>query len=379
MYKLLLTTAIFISSIITALAGNDGPYIIGISAEIKSEILQENRELIIYTPASYAFTNKKYPVLFLLDGKFHFHHASGIVDFLSTQSIIPEMIVVAVVNTDRNKDFTPTKLSQRPQSGGADKFMDFFDKEVFPYLEKNYRTSNYRVLMGHSLGGTFATYALLQRPELFSSYISVSPYLMYDNNLLIRETLEKLKTDYKNKINFYMTVGNEPNYFETLDFFAQSVKTASPKGFNFSYVKRMDDNHGSSPHLSIYNGLLFIYDDWKLSDEVFAEGIKAIDKHYKSISKTYGSNIVAPEAVINLLGYKYLAEENFENAIEVFKENVKRYPESANVYDSLGEAYEKSGDIKKARENYAKAVNLSKKTHQPNYKIYLQNLQRVSE
>ena len=79
------------------------------------------------------------------------------------------------------------------------------------------------------------------------------------------------------------------------------------------------------------------------------------------------------------MGYKYLAEENFENAIEVFKENVKRYPESANVYDSLGEAYEKSGYIKKDRKNYAKAVNLSKKTHQPNYKIYLQNLQRVSE
>jgi len=379
MNKLLFTAVLIISNLLAATAGNENSYEIGKRMKMNSGILNEERELIIYTPASYDLSNQDYPVLYLLDGEAHFHHATGIVQFLSSQGLMPEMIVVSVVNTDRNKDFTPTKLSQRPSSGGADKFMDFFQKELFPMMDSKYRISDYRILMGHSLGGAFATYALLERPSMFSSYISISPYLMYDNNYLIRQTIEKLKPKYNRNIYFYMTVGNEPAYFETLDFFAKTLEEKSPKNLNFKYEKRMDDNHGSSPHLSIYNGLLYIFGDWKLDEETIKGGMKAIDKHYKSLSKTYGVELTAPEPFINLLGYRYLAQKNYDKAIEIFKENVKRYPESSNVYDSLGEAYEKSGNKEKAKENYSKAVALGKKTNSPNLNIYLQNLERVAE
>lgn len=379
MNKLLFTAVLIISNLLVAIAGNENSYEIGKRVKLNSGILNEERELIIYIPASYEFSNQDYPVLYLLDGEAHFHHATGIVQFLSSQGLMPEMIVVSVVNTDRNKDFTPTKLSQRHTSGGADKFMDFFQKELFPMMDSKYRTSDYRILMGHSLGGAFATYALLERPSMFNSYISISPYLMYDNNYLIRQTIEKLKPKYDRNIYFYMTVGNEPTYFETLDFFAKTLEEKSPKNLNFKYDKRMEDNHGSSPHLTIYNGLLFIFSDWKLDEETISGGMKAIDKHYKSLSETYGVEMNAPEPFINLLGYRYLAEKNFEEAIKIFKENVKRYPESSNVYDSLGEAYEKSGNKEKAKENYSKAVALGKKTNSPNLNIYLQNLERVAE
>jgi len=379
MNRLILTAVLIVSNLLVATAGNENSYEIGKRVKMNSGILNEERELIIYAPASYAFSSQDYPVLYLLDGEAHFHHATGIVQFLSSQGLMPEMIVVSVVNTDRNKDFTPTKLSQRPTSGGADKFMDFFQKELFPLMETNYRTSDYRILMGHSLGGAFATYALLERPSMFNSYISISPYLMYDNNYLIRQTVEKLKPKYNRNINFYMTVGNEPAYFETLDFFVKTVNEKSPKNLNFMYTKRMEDNHGSSPHLTIYNGLLFIYGDWKLDEETIKGGMKAIDKHNKALSKTYGIEMTAPENFINLLGYRYLVEKNYDEAIDIFKENVKRYPESANVYDSLGEAYEKSGNKEKAKENYSMAVVLGKKTNSPNLNIYLQNLERVAE
>ena len=378
MKKMILIAAVLFSSILILNAGEDG-YTIGEKVSFKSNILDEERTILVYVPQSYYLTNAQYPVLYLLDGGFHFHHASGIAQFLSSNGLIPEMIVVAIVNVDRNRDFSPTALSQRPTSGGADKFMNFMSDELFPFVERNYRTKSFNVLMGHSLGGTFATYVLLNKPELFKGYISISPYLMYDNNLLVRETESKLKSKYDDGTVYYMTVGDEPNYFEALDQFTKTVETKSPKGLEFEYTQMLEDDHGSVPHLSIYNGLLFIYSDWKLDPEIFKEGLVAIDKHYKKVSKKYDYEIAASENTINQLGYIYLANNDFDDAIIIFKENVERFPKSANVYDSLAEAYEKAGQNDLAESNYKKAVEIATKKEHPNLKIYKKNLERVQE
>ncbi len=376
MKKMILIAALMMCSIVVLKAG-DHQYTIGEKVSFTSELLNEERTILVYLPATYYLSDAEYPVLYLLDGGFHFHHASGIVQFLSSNGLMPEMIVVGITNVDRNRDFTPTNLSQRPSSGGAEKFSKFIAQELFPFMKRNYRTQSYNVLMGHSLGGTFATYSLLNHPELFNSYISISPYLMYDNNLMVRETEAKLKSKYAGGTSYYMTVGNEPNYFEALDQFAKSIEERSPKGLDFEYNQMLDDDHGSGPHLSIYNGLLFIYDGWKLDADMYQEGITAIDKHYKNLSKKYGYEITTPEYTINRLGYNYLANDEVSMAISVFQSNVSRFPTSANVYDSLGEAYEKSGQLDKAEVNYAKAVEIAEAKEHPNLKIYTQNLERV--
>ena len=84
-----------------------------------------------------------------------------------------------------------------------------------------------------------------------------------------------------------------------------------------------------------------------------------IDKHYAGLSEKFGYEIETPEYVLNQLGYSYLGEKEINKAIKVFKENVKRYPKSANVYDSLGEAYMKSGDKELAIKNYRRSLELN--------------------
>lgn len=376
MKKIILVTAILIGSIIALYAGGND-YIIGEDITFKSEILEEERSITVFLPRTYGISNREYPVLYLLDGRGHFLHASGIVDFLSAQGLIPEMIVVAVNNTNRNKDFTPTHLSQRPESGGAEKFTQFFSQELFPFMERNYRIGEYNILMGHSLGGTYATYVLLNSPDVFNSYISISPYLMYDNNLMVREAQDKLKPKYNSGTYYSMTVGNEANYFEALDTFSKTMKSKSPKGLTFSYTKMLEDDHGSVPHLSIYNGLLNIYSGWKLEPEVYKQGLEAIDKHYKKLSKIYNYEIYTSENTINQLGYIYMTNNDFDKAILTFKENTKRFPNSSNVYDSLGEAYEKNGDLSLATVNYQKAVKLATKENNPNLDVFKRNLERT--
>ena len=66
---------------------------------------------------------------------------------------------------------------------------------------------------------------------------------------------------------------------------------------------------------------------------------------------------VADEAQLNAYGYKLLAENKKTEAIDIFKMNVKRYPDSWNVYDSLGDAYEQNGNMKEALSNYKTALS----------------------
>ena len=347
------------------------------NAAIHSEILNEERKLIIYLPEDYYASENRYPVLYLLDGKTHFHHGTGAVNFLSTYQIIPDMIVVAIVNVDRNRDFSPVPVESMPTTGGAEKFLGFLSEELVPNMDMDYRTSGFNVLMGHSFGGTFAVYSLLTKPELFDAYIAVSPYLQYADDYLVKESLSGLKPYKKSKKFFYMTVGDEPDYFEPLEAFSSTLKQKTRGTVKFEYVRMMAEDHASVPYISLFNGIRFVFSDWQLPRETFAQGLDAIDAHYEMVTVAYGFEIHTPENVINLLGYTHLRNHDTETAISVFKENVERYPGSANVYDSLGEAYENNDQYELARQNYQKAYDLGLKSDDPNTPVYKTNLDRM--
>lgn len=351
-----------------------------ISAEkvsINSSILNEERVLSIYLPDNYEQTSQKLPVLYVLDGRAHFQHAISATTFLSRRGIIPQMIVVSIHNIDRNRDFSPVHTERVPTSGGAEKFLKFLSDELTPYIAENYKASGFSILMGHSFGGTFTAYSLLTNPELFDGYIAISPFLQYADNYIVNESKKLLKSKYDHQKYYYMTVGNEPDYYSPLGEFSAAIREKSKEAIDFEYVKMESEDHTSIPYITLFKGLRFIFSAWQLPQQKLAEGLNAIDKHYNDISNKFDYEVKTPENVINLLGYRYLQNNNTEKAIEVFKENVKRYPASANVYDSLGEAYENNGQTSLAKKNYQKAADLGVKNNDPNTAIFQKNLQRL--
>lgn len=345
---------------------------------IASSILNETRNISVYLPDDYAYSGAKYPVLYLLDGGAHLQHASAAADYLSMRGIIPDIIIVAIHNIDRTRDFSPVHVEERPTTGGAEKFLGFLSKELVPRLDETYRTTGFNILLGHSFGGTFIGYTLLARPDLFDAFLAASPALMYADNYVVKQTSKKLKP-FKYPKYFYMTVGNEDRYFETLEEYASILRDKAGTLMEFKYLKMMDENHGTTPYLTVFSGLRFIFKDWQLPRELLQADIEAIDEQYKKISIRYGTAVAAPEFVINALGYNYLQNGEYEVAIKIFKENVKRYPGSANVYDSLGEAYENYGNLEKAAESYQKAVSLGEKNGDANLSVYKANLERVKK
>lgn len=356
---------------------------------IKSSVLGEDRTILVRTPAGYETNKLAYPVLYITDGDAHIAHTSSTIEFLARNGRMSEMIVVGITNTDRTRDLTPTKATganaaQFPTAGGADNFLKFIETEVIPEIEKRYRVQPYRVLAGHSFGGLFTVHALITRPELFNSYVAVSPSLQWSDDATLKRAEEFFKTRKELRATLFTSLGNEPGDIgKTFEQFKQLLAKNQIKGFESEAQQMTDEDHGSVVLRSHYFGLRKVYDGWQMPRDpatgAVAGGLKAADEHYKWLSQKFGYSIPTPENLINQIGYQDLLGGNPEEAIATFKTNVDRYPNSANVYDSLAEAYEKGGRIELATPLYEKAQTLGQQNHDPNTRVYSANFARSSE
>ena len=359
---------------------------------LQSTVLGEERKILVRTPEGYERGSARFPVLYLTDGDRHIGHTVSTVEFLAANGRMPEVIVVGISNTDRTRDLTPTKASMKneagkemklPTAGGADKFLEFIEKELVPHVEKSYRTQPYRVFAGHSFGGLFAVHALVSKPELFQAVISVAPSLHWDDAVVVKRAEQLLSSRPELDRTVFVTLGDEPG--EPMAAFKRLQEIAakkSPKGFQMEAVHMPDEDHGSIVMRSHYFGLRKVFDGWRMpkdpSTPGVAKSLDAVDAHYKTLSKRFGFDIAPPEPLVNQLGYDFLFDDKTDEAIAVFKSNVERYPGSANVYDSLAEAYEKKGQLDLAATNYGKAVKVAEETGQPNLEIFKTNFARVS-
>ena len=232
---------------------------------LKSRTLEEDRTLYIYLPKDYESSQELYPVLYLLDGDRLFNYTAATVDYYINTYRIPPLIVVGIESTDRTRDFTPTAGSGRAgrpaTGGGADVFLRFMKEELFPYLEGKYRTRQYRAIIGHSLGGLFVIHTLFSDPCLFGAYMALSPFLAWDNGVLVHRSEVFFKeTQSKNKLLF---VASEPlsreGMAKPMEDFVHLLKTCCPEGLEWEYKPYEGSDHMNLPVLSIPDGLDFFF------------------------------------------------------------------------------------------------------------------------
>lgn len=377
----------------SALAQNGNGPAAGIArVTVKSSVLGEDRVILVRTPVGYESNNQSYPVLYLTDGDAHMGHTSSTIEFLARNGRMSETIVVGIPNTDRTRDLSPTRpdtkgatgAPQFPTAGGADNFLKFIETELIPDIEKRYRVRPYRTLAGHSLGGLFAIHAMLARPEVFQSYVAVSPALQWDNQVTVKRAEDFFKTRKDLNATLFVSLGDEPGGIEDgFHQFKQILARNQARGFEWDAQQWSDEDHGSVVLRSHYFGLRKIYDGWQMPRDrdmgTIAGGLKGADEHYRKLSEKFRYEIQVPEAMINILGYQSLQAGKADEAIAIFKRNVERYPASANVYDSLAEAYETTGKLELAAPLYEKASTLGQKNNDPNAALFTVNFTRASE
>jgi len=239
---------------------------LGEKVELYSKVLKENRYLYISYPSSFDNNKKKYPVLYLLDGDYYLKSTAGIIDYLSyVYELMPELIVVGVGNLDRIRDMTPSRENHSPTSGGADKFYRFFTSELIPFIEKNYRVTSYKIILGHSLGGLFTLYSFLKGPFLFNAYIAISPSINWNNFEPVSEMKKFFSNNPKVKGFLFMSMSNEGggDGFFRLNELYENIKPNIPKEFILECRHYPEKNHLTTYIPAVMEAFLKLFNDWK--------------------------------------------------------------------------------------------------------------------
>ncbi len=233
---------------------------------IKSSKIGKSYDLLVSLPENYYISKQSYPVLYVLDG-WHF----PLMAFLQTNNIyskrMPAVIVVNIgqspakdAMTLRASDFTPTAIASIPGSGGGPAFLNFLEHELMPFIDHIYRTNpSDRGLLGHSLGGEFALYALEQRPSLFQRIVAVSPAMPQDSVIFTdaRRALSSLPAS----IHLDLSVGSddELGFAKSTTAFARLLDELKPKGLDYRFTLYPKENHNSVRLAAFPAGLYWVY------------------------------------------------------------------------------------------------------------------------
>jgi len=266
--KILIFCSILLAfqSVVFAQTKNVKPLTIGETRTIESKILNEDRILNIYLPQNFDKT-KSYPIIYLLDGSMNedFIHVTGLIQFFNQMYSMPETIVVGIANIDRKRDFTfhtDLKDLQKdyPTTGHSDKFISFLEKELKPYIESQFKTTD-KYLFGQSLGGLLATEILLKKPEMFNNYFIISPSLWWDDESLLKHAPQLLAKIPDTKKFIYLSVGKgeHPVMIKDAEAFYDVLKKSNKKNWTVEYKMMETDNHATILHRSLYEGLVKLF------------------------------------------------------------------------------------------------------------------------
>lgn len=349
--------------------------IIGKKDTVTSAILNSDKALSIYLPASYYIPGKqKFPVLYILDGDYNFNYVAGLLELQAgIAEFIPEIILVAISGggTDTyQKNMKPAIIGGN-DNGNADSMALFIEKELIPYIDTNYKTAPYKILAGQSVGGLFVINTALKKPKLFNNYIAISPALWWSGKAIIN-IAKNQNAELKDEApNVYISLANEqgmgvqPFLTEvTKSIFKKPVLTYGigilfilfalywglrskkiinplvlgligicislylihshfPTNKNYQFKKFSNENHNSVGLATYRWALNDIFKYWYVKEEFFPNAA-AMAAHYEKARLKYTADFNIPSTVLGNTWYA-LQEDTAE------LQNVKSLLEKLNV------------------------------------------------
>ncbi len=334
---------------------------VGTATTFSSKILDEDRPLLVCLPEGYEGSQARFPVLYMLDGESHFHHATGVVRFLARSSIIPEMIVIAIPNTDRGRDFWRTHPDGRRKEEGPQNFRGFLKDELVPFVERTYRTLPYRVLWGHSATASFVCNSLVNDPGLFEAYIAASPSEGWDGDALrLSEDSDAERPAARRSLHVSYGDRERERFIRTGEAIRAALERSAPPWLHWRVAAFENDNHGSTPHKSLYQGLEHIFFDARPPShaELVEGGIAVITAHHETTKRAYGITIGIPDSALGPAGMEVLRQGRVDDAVAMLEENARLNPSSWRAHNGLGEAYLRRGDTEPACESLSRAAAL---------------------
>lgn len=355
MKKIILISCLLFMPFLPLLAQqNDGDeVVIGKYRIIDSKILGEQRRILVNLPTGYESVGIKYPVVFHLYGDFvmtYFAQAASFLNELHSFRMIPGVILVGVDNTDRYRDLRPLKSDGSP--GGADKFAQYIRDELIPFIDQNYRTTDFRILVGPQAGACFGFYTLMEHPDLFHAYIlensfdnpqRIDDYLIAkaQNFFTADRSLPKylcMKTDKKS-----------PNYPFSIEQQAVIEKN-TPRDFRYRFIT--SDHEDYMLETGFMDGFKDLYSGYSLPDSITFGGLDSILKYYDGLSKRIGYKIEVSDHTLHFAASRLNGLGRKADARKTYEYILKVYPKSLDGLFQMGMIHSSEGNYEKAIECY---------------------------
>jgi uncharacterized protein len=362
--SILLVSLLFsVISVKQSFAQNEGDAItIGKYQKIHSTIMNEDRTLLIHLPRSYAKTKYSYPVFYLLYGNHtttYFAEAVSILDGLGTNGRIPEMILVGITNTDRYRDLLPLKPDGTPT--GIDNFVRFFGEELFPFIDKNYRAKNYKVIIGPQAGANFGFHVLFTKPDLFDAFILNNPFRWTGGRDLMFQQAQSLFEKNKSLKKFLFITYEDSDELaregiKYIEQFQKLVDKTNPNQFQLG-LNFIEGNDEFISPLGLRKGIKTLFQNYPFPENVKVNTLNDILTHYKKLSDEYGFEVDVPDLVLSQQSDKLSQVQKINQALEIWQYMLEKYPNSGNALWRLANYHQNEGDLIKAKGYYGKMLD----------------------
>ncbi|HEX8393398.1 MAG TPA: alpha/beta hydrolase-fold protein [Longimicrobium sp.] len=221
---------------------------------LHSAALNETRRINVYIPPGFnTARSAALPVLYMPDGGVEedFPHVSSTVHAGIAAGEMRPMMVVGIENTERRRDMTgPTTVEEdrriAPRVGGSAAFRAFIANELIPEIGRRYRVSGERAIIGESLAGLFVVETFLAQPDLFDTYVALSPSLWWNGEALVRTAGDRLRAEPCTTATLFLSSADaEENIAPSVVRLTEQLRAAAPAGVRWRYVPRPDLQHST--------------------------------------------------------------------------------------------------------------------------------------
>jgi hypothetical protein len=229
-----------------------------------------------------------------------------------------------------------------------------------PHIEQNYKAAPFKILAGHSVGGLSSVYCLYAHPEMFDAFIAVSPSLWWDKGYAINYAKQHSDwpTNGRHKFLFLADCPEVGPFNEYVNRFNALLKTTRPPRLDYRYMHYPQETHGSTAARAYYDGIRFIYPEWNIATTDTTAAL--IKQHYQRLAERLGYKVEPPMGMVNDWALRFLNDsKTIDDAIELFRLNTVNFPDSADAFGLLGDAYVRKGDKRAAATNFQKSLELS--------------------
>ena len=327
---------------------------------LHSQILGEDRTLQVLLPRGYEEGELGYPVVYLFySDNLLGYYAQTVNDLYDlTTNLMPPVILVGIENVQRYRDLLPTP-NFSGEGGQADRFLRFIREELFPFVEAEYRTEPYRIMVGPQAAAVFGTYAFIEEPETFDAFILNDPCRPDAEGETLCEELVALSATPAAAGKYFAVshdAGDRRWDMERLEALGEGFGAQAHEGFRWQIRTDPDWPFFLAP-VDIRTPLLDLFADYPFASMEDAESLSEILDHYQGLSEEIGFKVIPPNLVLTMVGARLTNQGSYQASLEVLTHLVELYPAAMDGPWQLANLHREMGDTATAIRYYQECVS----------------------